>query len=338
MRTRARAALLALAPAALLAAAFAPAPARASRDFPVWLEGVRSEARERGISEQTLEVALQDLRPVERVIELDRRQPGAPSEFCSYMERRLTRTRIARGRRMLEEQDALLRELADTYGVPARYLVALWGLETNFGDYMGDFPVISAVATLAHEGRREELFREQLFAALEIVEQGHQLPSAMLGSWAGAIGQVQFMPTTFLEHAVDHDGDGRKDIWSSVPDALASAASYLRRAGWRSGESWGRQVRLPAEIGAAARTPRPGRSLSEWQALGVRGVDGGDLPAAELRGAVVLPLRRDLDPAFLAYRNYWTFLDWNRSTFFALSLGTLADAIGGLPGPDLCEL
>jgi membrane-bound lytic murein transglycosylase B len=256
-------------------------------------------------------------------LELDRRQPRAPRDFCGYLERRLTPTRIARGRRVLEEQRELLAAISDDYGVPARYLVALWGLETNFGDYLGDYPLIDALVTLARDPRRAGLFREQIFAALRIVDEGHHRHEGLMGSWAGATGQVQLMPTTFLAYAVDRDGDGRKDVWTSLPDALATAAHFLRNSGWRSGESWGRQVQLPADL-----RRNGARSLSAWQELGVRRIDGSDLPDADLRAELVLPLRRP-DLAFLAYRNYQTFLAWNRSTFFAISVGALADEISG---------
>jgi membrane-bound lytic murein transglycosylase B len=205
--------------------------------------------------------------------------------------------------------------------------VALWGLESNFGDYQGDHPLFDALVTLARDPRRGELFRSQIFAALRIVEAGHRPIGALTGSWAGAMGQVQFMPTTFLAYAVDHDGDGRKDIWASVPDALASAAHFLRRSGWRSGETWGRPVRLPDTLHGQDGLDRS-RRLDDWRSLGVRRADGGELPAASLRGRIVQPVRTP-QPAFLVYPNYQTFLSWNRSTFFSISVGALADALVG---------
>jgi membrane-bound lytic murein transglycosylase B len=306
--------------AALLLAA-ANAPAAAEQDFARWLEVLAAEARERGISRHTVETTLATVAPIPRVIELDRSQPRGPSDFCDYMKQRITATRIARGRRILVEQRKLLAEISEDYGVPPRYLVALWGLETNFGDYLGDYPLLDALVTLARNPRRAEFFREQVFAALRIIDEGHHRHDGLMGSWAGATGQLQLMPTTFLEYAVDRDGDGRKDVWASLPDALATAAHYLGRAGWRSGETWGRQVWLPAEV-----RRKGSRTLSAWQQLGVRRIDGGDLPAADLRARIVLPLRhRSL--AFLVYRNYQTFLAWNDSTFFAISVGALADEL-----------
>jgi membrane-bound lytic murein transglycosylase B len=309
--------------AAFLGAGAAGAPAPSDAELSSWLEVLKAEALGRGISRETVAAALDSVEPIPRVLELDRRQPRAPKDFCGYLERRLTPTRIARGRRVMEEHRDLLAEISADYGVPARYLVALWGLETNFGDYLGDYPLIDALVTLARNPRRAAMFREQIFAALQIIDEGHQRHEDLVGSWAGATGQVQLMPTTFLAYAVDRDGDGRKDVWTSLPDALATAAHYLRRSGWRSGETWGRQVRSPAELGRDGAKP-----LAAWQELGVRRIDGSDLPDADLRAELVLPLRRP-GLAFLTYRNYQTFLAWNRSTFFAISVGALADEISG---------
>jgi membrane-bound lytic murein transglycosylase B len=313
----------------VLLGAAAPGTASApSDDFERWLADFEAEALERGISNLTVEAALDGVEPIPRVIELDRRQPRSPRDFCGYLDRRLTATRIARGRRALQEHRVLLDEITADYGVPSRYLVALWGLETNFGDYLGDFPVIASLVTLAYDSRRGDVFRKQVLAALQIIDEGHKDPQSMKGSWAGATGQVQLMPTTFLEYAVDYDGDGRKDVWNSLPDALATAANYLRQSGWRSGETWGRQVQLPEALHGEAVSLRRPKPLAHWQQSGVRRIDGGALPSADMRGSIVLPVRRP-DPAFLVYRNYRTFLAWNNSTFFAISVGALADEIAG---------
>lgn len=313
------------------------APLRAeARDFEVWLEDLRAEARGQGISDATLDAALREIEPRADILEQDRSQPSKPKEFCEYMGKRLTTTRTARGQKMLKEQAPLLRRINEAFGVPPRYLVALWGLETNFGDYQGDYPAIVSLATLAYDPRRKDMFRRQVLAALQMVDAGDAEPD-FKGSWAGATGQVQFMPTTFLGYAVDFDGDGRKNLWSSVPDALASAANYLSQSGWRSGETWGRQVLLDSELQGNEAALKRRRSLAEWRALGVTSIDGNPLPPSNLRGTIVLPRRQGM-PAFLTYRNYRTFLAWNHSTFFAVSVGTFADQLTGRGALDICGI
>jgi membrane-bound lytic murein transglycosylase B len=237
---------------------------------------------------------------------------------------------------MLQEHRALLHRVSSEFGVPARIVVSLWGLESNFGDYQGEHQVIGALATLAHDGRRGPLFRKQLLAALRIVDEGHQDPAGLKGSWAGAMGQVQLMPTTFLDYAVDFDGDGRKDIWSSVPDAFASAANYLKRAGWRSGQTWGREVQIPESLSGNRRSLSKPRSLADWRGAGVVRIDGGALPSAGMRGRIVLPAAKSND-AFLVYSNFETILRWNQSIFFGISVGTLADEISETESRRACR-
>ena len=312
-------------------------PASGSAEpFDQWLAELRSEALASGLSPATVDRALDDVQPDPDVIALDRKQPGTRlGNFCRYLDLRLTDPRVARARRLLAEHSALLADLEADYGVPPRYLVALWGLETNFGSYQGGHDVIRSLATLAHDARRADLFRTQLLAALKILDEGHLERDDMKGSWAGAMGQVQFMPTTFIGYAVDGDGDGRKDIWNSVPDALASAANYLDQSGWKRGQSWGRRVRLPKGLRIEGRSTRA-HSISEWSRRGVRRYDGRSLPRANMTGRVVLPMRRP-EPAFLVYPNYQAILAWNRSTFFGISVGTLADRITRR-GDRICSL
>ena len=300
--------------------------APAQPEFSVWLETFAVEARERGISQPTLDASLANVERIPAVIELDRRQPKEPGDFCGYIAARVTKARIKRGRSLLQEHRRLLHRVSTEYGVPARFVVALWGLETNFGDYQGDYSVIDALATLAHDERRSALFRKQLLAALRIVDEGHQNPADLKGSWAGAMGQVQLMPTTFLDYAVDYDRDGRKDIWRSLPDALASAANYLKRSGWHRGQTWGREVKVPASLSGDRRALARTRSLKDWRGAGVVRVSGGALPRANMRGKIVLPAEKSPD-AFLVYSNFDTILRWNQSIFFGISVGTLADEI-----------
>ncbi len=320
----------------LIALSIAQPAAAESLDFSEWLEAFEVEARQRGISQATLDASLANVERIPAVIELDRRQPKEPGDFCGYMDARLSETRIARGRSMLQEHRALLHRVSSEFGVPARFVVALWGLESNFGDYQGSYPVIGALATLAHDERRGPLFRKQLLAALRIVDEGHQDPAGLKGSWAGAMGQVQLMPTTFLDYAVDYDGDGRKDIWNSLPDALASAANYLKRAGWRSGQTWGREVQLPESLSGNRRALARTRSLAAWREAGVVRIDGGELPHAGLDAKIVMPATKSPD-AFLVYSNFETILRWNQSTFFGISVGAFADAISEVASLRACR-
>lgn len=311
---------------ALVGSAGCVAPA-AGETFRTWLEGVRAEARGQGVSYSTLEAAFADLQPIGRVIELDRRQPEGTLTFDQYIERVVTPARIERGQARMAENALLLEEVSRRYGVPARFIVALWGIETGYGRNTGGFPVIGALATLAYDGRRSAFFRGELIDALRIIEQGHVTADAMQGSWAGAMGQNQFMPSSFHAFAVDQDGDGKRDIWSSLPDVFASTANYLARSGWSFNETWGREVRLPADfdrslIGADERKP-----LSEWAALGLRRADGGELPTADLDAALISGNKDGSGPYFLVYDNFRVLLKWNRSTYFALAVGRLADAI-----------
>ena len=304
----------------------APAVAEAP-PFRTWLDGVRSEAQSRGVRSATLQSALADLAPIPRVLELDRRQPESTLSFAQYLERVVSAARIERGRQRYEENRALLDEVGRRYGVPPRVIVALWGIETDFGRMTGGFPVVAALATLAYDGRRSSFFRKELLDALQILDEGHVTPAAMQGSWAGAMGQNQFMPSSFRAFAIDHDGDGRRDIWGNLSDVFASTANYLSRSGWRSGETWGREVALPAGfdrglVGADARRP-----LREWAALGLRRIDGGELPQRDVEATLISGEKDGGGPYFLAYDNFRVILKWNRSNYFALAVGRLSDAI-----------
>ena len=298
-----------------------------AESFAEWREGVRSEALSLGISAATFDAAFSGIEPIPRVIELDRSQPEVTITFAQYLERVVPESRVVQGRKLLAKHRDLLEPIGREYGVPPRFIVALWGIETSFGNFLGGFPVIGALATLAHDGRRSAYFRGELLDALRILEDGHIAPEAMVGSWAGAMGQSQFMPSSFVRYAVDYDGDGKRDIWSTHADVFASAANYLSQAGWRSGETWGRQVRLPAGFDPAIADLKVKKSLDEWQALGLRRANGADLPQASMSGSVVLPGGEE-GPAYLVYDNYRTIMRWNRSFYFATSVGLLADRIG----------
>lgn len=313
--------------ALLVAAAPAPALAQAAGgDFQAWLAGLRAEAEDRGIGTATLDAALSGLTPIPRVIELDRRQPEGTLTFAQYMDRVVPDSRVDTARERLRQHETLLDEVTAEYGVPARIIVALWGVESDFGRIAGNFPVIDALATLAHDERRSAYFRRQLLYALEIVDQGHIELDRMLGSWAGAMGQPQFMPESFASYAVDHDGDGRRDIWGTEADVFASAANYLARNGWREGQTWGRPVRLPPGFDTSLVGLETTRSLPEWQALGVRRADGGDLPHVAFEASIIQPGGAG-GPAYVVYENFRVLMRWNRSQYFATAVGTLADRL-----------
>ena len=302
----------------------------AADDFERWLQDLRREAAARGISPATLEHALAGVRPLPRVIELDRRQPEFSETFWNYLDKRVSPARIREGQKQLRRHQALLKRIERRYGVPPRYLVAFWGLETHFGRYLGSFPTVSALLTLAYDPRRSRFFRDEALAALRIIDQGHVSAAAMKGSWAGAIGQLQFLPSTFLRHAVDGDGDGKKDVWGNIEDVFASGGHYLQQMGWRRGERWGREVRLPADFDWRLARLEVKKTLAQWARLGVRRANGGPLPRGGMRGAIVLP-QGHAGPAFLVYDNFEVILKWNRSINYAIAVGHLADRFVGLP-------
>ncbi len=303
--------------------------ARCAENFFTWLEGLRQEARAKGISESTVEEALGGLEPIPRVIELDRRQPEFTQTFWRYLDARVSEKRVERGRLLLQTHRELFDTIEMRYGVQPRFLVAFWGLETNFGDYLGSFSVIGSLATLAYDPRRSDFFRSELISALSIIDQGHISAANMLGSWAGAMGQPQFMPSTFVRFAVDGDGDGRKDIWHTLPDVFASAANFLSESGWRGDKTWGREVQIPSDFDLELAGRDVKKTLAAWQALGVRKIDGNDLPRVNIKGSIILPSGHD-GPAFLVYNNFHTILRWNRSDFYAIAVGHLADRIIGI--------
>ncbi len=313
--------------AGLLAAS--PALA-ATLSFPAWLSAFRADARQQGISESTLRRGLDGLQPVQKVLDLDRRQPEFVQSFWRYM-RRVNDRRISEAQLRERENQAVLTRVENEYGVPAPMLMSFWGLETNFGGTLGDFRVIPAVATLAWDGRREALFRGELMAALRIVESGVRTPNDLVGSWAGATGQFQFLPSTYLRNAVDYDRDGVPNIWTRLPDAFASAANLLRNNGWRVGEPWGYEVVLPAGFDYALADGSTSRPLGEWETLGVRRPGGGGLVPRVDSGALVLPAGWR-GPAFLVFGNYRAIRRWNNSQLYAISVGHLADRIAGF-GP-----
>jgi membrane-bound lytic murein transglycosylase B len=275
----------------------APSAARAETSDPklaAWLRGVRAEALKAGVDAGTLDAALGSVEEIPKVMELARNQPEFKMTFDQYRGLVVSNERVERGRTLLRENRALVDRFAAPAGIPASIVVALWGIESNYGTRLGDFEVVPALATLAYNNFRAQFFRGQLIAALKIVSQGHIGLHAMKGSWAGAMGQCQFIPTSFLAYAADGDGDGRKDIWTSKADVFASIVNYLARVGWRAGLKWGEEV--PAGAGAAQglRIVRPAGA-------------GG--------------------PAYATSENFRVILRWNQSDFFGLAVGLLSDKI-----------
>jgi membrane-bound lytic murein transglycosylase B len=297
--------------------------------FQAWVTDVRLEAKGKGISQATLDAAFTDLTPIPKVIELDRNQPEFKLTLEQYLDRVVTQTRVASGRKNLSRHKTLLADVSQRYGVGERFIVALWGIETSFGQRTGKFPVIDAVATLAYDGRRSRFFRKELFHALQILEARHISAEEMLGSWAGAMGQFQFMPSSFQSYAVDYEGDGCIDIWNNLGDAFASAANYLSRSGWVKDQIWGREVRLPEPFDPALIGLNVRKHLSEWHEMGLVLVDGRNLPSKpDLSASVVAP-DGIKGRTFVVYNNYRVFLRWNRSHYFAVAASTLADRIAG---------
>ena len=299
-----------------------------SPTFEGWLKAFKKEARLKGISEATLKDSLENVELLPRVIELDRNQPEFKLNFSEYYRRVASPERIAKGQEMLKEHHALLTEIEQKYGVQSRFIVALWGMETDFGRITGGFSVINALVTLAYDGRRSSFFRKELIEALKIIDAGHVDAQGMIGSWAGAMGQTQFMPSTFTGNAVDFDGDGKINVWGSRADALASGSNYLAKSGWKHTQTWGREVALPDRFNKAAIGQGVKKTVSEWSRLGVTKLNGEHLGASNLRASVI-EIEGQPNRYFLIFDNYRAILKWNRSTHFATTVGLLADAIAG---------
>ena len=299
-----------------------------NQSFESWVEELRKEAVLLGFSEQTLQVLNELEAPLERVLELDNSQPEFVQTFSRYLSLRVTPNQIRRGINLMLEHRPLLDEVRQLYGVQPHYLVAFWAIESNYGRSTGGFSVLQALATLAFDPRRAEFFREQLLIALQIIDDGHIQAEDMSGSWAGAMGQLQFMPNIFSRYGVDGDGDGKVDIWNSLPDIFHSAANFLSQSGWRGDERCGREIILPLDFDYNLSGTRVSKSLEEWRAIGVRQVNGNPIPVASMRGSVLLPSGAN-GPAFLVYNNFRITMTYNPSTFYALTVGHLADRFTG---------
>ena len=298
------------------------------QSFADWLAELRAEARELGISEATLR-ELDNLQPLERVMELDSSQPEFVQTFTRYLGLRATPNQVARGQSLLQQHSVLLEQVRQRYGVQPHYLVAFWAVESNYGRSTGGFSVLEALATLAFDPRRADFFRRQLLTALQIIDDGHIQAERMSGSWAGAMGQLQFMPNIFYQYGIDGDQDGRIDIWNSLPDIFHSAANFLSQSGWRGDERWGREVLLTEDFDFSLTGTSTRKPLQEWRDLGVTQLNGAPIPvAAGMEASVILPAGAQ-GPAFLGYANFRTTMTYNPSTFYALTVGHLADRYAG---------
>jgi membrane-bound lytic murein transglycosylase B len=311
--------------------------------FDIWLAGVKKEALENKISEEVLNIAFKDITLNPKVIKLDRRQPEFTITLKKYIDGRVTKARIKRGKDKLTKHSGLFTRAEDITKVQRRYIASIWGMETNYGGYTGGYSVVRSLMTLAYDMRRSKFFRAQLMKSLQILEEGHIPMAEMKGSWAGAMGQGQFMPESFFAYAYDLDGDGKKNIWTDYGDSFASIGNYLKKHGWRNDQTWGREVTIPKNLEAllekTKRLSKPkscARSLkhhsreftlAQWQEMGVRTKWGSDLPkGAGFKATLLMPAGKD-GPAYLTYENFRTILTYNCSNYYALGVSLLSDKL-----------
>jgi lytic murein transglycosylase len=303
-------------------------PAAQADDFQTCLAALRVEAPAQGVSTAAFDRFTAGVAPDPSVLESLDYQPEFVTPIWDYLAALVDQERIDDGKAMLVQWKDVLDRVEADYGVDRYTVVAVWGVESNFGRNFGSRPLVTSLATLSCEGRRQSYFRGEFFTTLKILEEGHVAPERLTGSWAGAFGHTQFMPSTFMRTAVDFDGDGRRDLIDSVPDALASTANYLKQAGWRSGQGWGYEIRLPAGFDAGIAGRKARRPVSEWTAMGVRRIDGGALEAIDDSAAVLLPAGA-AGPAFLVFRNFNAIYSYNAAESYALAIAHLSDRLRG---------
>ncbi|MBI4276156.1 MAG: lytic murein transglycosylase [Rhizobiales bacterium] len=306
------------------------APCRGNISFDRWLEDFKREAIAQGVSPATVASALSGVAFDQSIVNKDRGQGVFAQSFLQFSDRMAAAYRIQKGNALIKQHAATFARIERQYGVPAQPIVAFWGLETDFGANIGKLPTLRSLVTLAYDCRRPDKFRPELLDALRVIQRGDLSAQQMIGAWAGELGQMQFMPSTYVKYAVDYDGDGRRDLLRSAPDALASAGNFLAQLGWRRGEPWLEEVRVPANLpwdqaDLAIEHPR-----SQWARHGVTLRDGRPLPADGLSASLLLPMGRN-GPAFLAYRNFNVFLEWNQSLVYSTTVAYLATRIAGAP-------
>nr|MBF0221906.1 lytic murein transglycosylase [Desulfobulbaceae bacterium] len=295
-------------------------------DFAQWLTALKYEALQDGVSAETLDKAFEKVKPNELVLKLDRNQPEFKLTLETYLNRAVSTSRVLKGRAKLKENKEILDEVAKSYGVQPRFLIALWGVETDFSRVLGSFPVIESLVTLAYDPRRSSFFRKELLHALHVVDGGLATVKTLEGSWAGAFGGLQFLPSVYRIYAQDFNNNGQVDIWHEPGDLFATGANYLAKSGWRSDQTWGRQVLLPEAFNSKLLGFDTSKTISEWQALGVRRLNGTDLPDRDFPSSIIQPDKED-PRLFLVYNNFHTLLKWNRSNYYAVAVGLLSDML-----------
>lgn len=297
----------------------------ATQSWQGWVSDVRQEALSQGISPEVFDKAFAGVSEPSRTVKgLARSQPEHRLTYSKYLHSRIDNYRIVMGRKYYNQNKVLLEHIGQQFGVDPCFIVSFWGMESSYGSYMGTFPVIRSLATLAYDSNRKEFFRKELFLALHILNDGHVTLEHFKGEWAGASGQPQFLPSSWVKYAVDYDGDGRKDIWESKPDVFASVANYMKQNGWQAGEPWAIEVKLPANFDRSLEGKTIVKPVSEWNTLGVRTLNGSPLPHQDLTASIVQPVG---GPVFLAFPNYKMILRYNNSIYYAGAIGYLADKI-----------
>ncbi len=309
-----------------MSALLAPAAASAQGGFPAFVDGVKNEARRLGIRDATLQAAFAGVQPNQRVVELDRRQPEFNLTWPEYRARVLPETRLQAARENYARERPLLARVEERFGVDPLVMLGIWGIESAFGSNKGNYRLIEALSTLAWEGRRAAFFRAELLNALRILDSGDVTAAGLTGGYAGAMGQPQFMPSSYVRFAVDFDGDGRRDIWDSKPDVFGSIANYLAKSGWRRGEPWGQPVRLPPGFDTASASRDNRQSLGEWKRQGIRRSDGREFTRSDVSAGMVVPAGAAPGEGYLTYANFNVIRRYNPSDFYALAVGLLGDA------------
>lgn len=305
-------------------------PAGAQTDFQSCLQNIRAEATRQGVPASIIDAGFRGLTPDQKVVDLDSRQPEFSLTYGKYVGNAVTADRVSRGQQKLAQYRGLLDQLQSEYGVPPQYIMSFWGMETNYGTYMGDFSALRSVATLACMTKRTVFFSNETVQALKILSNNHMTTQQMKGSWAGALGNMQFMPSTFMKYAVDRDGNGKIDIWNSLPDAFASAANFLRGIGFKPGLPAAEEVVLPQNFPLDQADTTVDKSVRAWSQMGVKRAAGGALPASDENASIILPAGWR-GPAFILYPNFKAVMNWNRSTLYALAVTVLAQQIAGGP-------